>query len=63
MDNTQIKNFIKEIELFQGLTDQELQTLSISMEEATFNTNELLFEENGERKDLFLIYKGEVELF
>ena len=63
MNNVQIKSFIKEIELFQGLSEEELQTLSESIEEATYKPGELLFEENGERKDLFLIYKGEVELF
>lgn len=63
MDNTQIIEFIKEIELFAGLTDKEFITLSESIEEATYNRGELLFEENGERKDLFLIFKGEVELF
>ncbi len=63
MDYTQIQGFIKEIELFQGLTDQELHTLAQSMEELAFNPGDLLFEENGERKDLFLIYEGEVELF
>src|SRR6056297_3563346 len=63
MNKTQILDFIKEIELFQGLTDKELLTLSESLEEAIFMPNELLFEENGERKDLFLIYEGEVKLF
>jgi aspartate ammonia-lyase len=63
MKYAQIQDFIKEIELFQGLSNQELATLSKSLQETTFKRNELLFEENGERKDLFLIYKGEVELF
>jgi len=63
MDYKQIQGFVKEIELFQGLTEQELGILSKSLVEATFNRNDLLFEENGERKDLFLIYEGEVELF
>ncbi len=63
MDYTKIQSFIKEIELFQGLTEKELHTLAQSMEEATFEPGDLLFEENGERIDLFLIYEGEVELF
>ena len=63
MDNRDIRNFIEEIELFQDLNDKELQTLSESIEEVTYRSGELLFEENGERKDLFLIYEGEVELF
>jgi len=63
METEKVLAFIKEIELFQGLNDKELQTLSESIEESTFERNDLLFEENGERKDLFLIYEGEVELF
>jgi len=63
MEFTHIQEFIKEIELFNGLTEEEFSELSESIEEATFNTGEYLFEENGERKDFFLIYKGEVELF
>jgi aspartate ammonia-lyase len=63
MELTQIQEFIKEIELFQGLTNEEFSRLAKSLEENTFNTGELLFEENGARKDFYLIYQGEVELF
>jgi len=45
----------------QGLSEEEFENLSKSIEELTFRRNELLFEENRERKDLFLIYEGEVE--
>jgi len=63
MEQTYIQDFIREIELFQGLTEEEFNSLSESIEEGIFNKGDLLFEENGERKDLFLIFKGEVELF
>lgn len=63
MKNTKINEFIREIELFRGLTDREFQVLAENIEEITYNTGDLLFEENGERKDLFIIFKGEVELF
>ncbi len=63
MNKLDIQKFIKEIELFKGLSDQEFKSLSDSIEELSFNKSDLLFEENGERKDLFLIYEGEVELF
>lgn len=62
MNSSQIQDFIREIELFHGLTEEELKTLSENIIECTFNTGEYLFEENGERKDLFLIFSGEVEL-
>lgn len=63
MNYSQILSFIEGIELFQGLSNKEFHSLTESIEEVTFQRNELLFEENGERKDLFIIYKGEVELF
>jgi aspartate ammonia-lyase len=63
MNKAQIQEFIREIELFKGLTDQEFIDLSENLVEVTYEANDLLFEENGERKDLFLIYEGEVELF
>ena len=63
MNIVEIQDFIRQIELFQGFDEQEFRKLSESMEEVIFQRNELLFEENGERKNLFLIYEGEVELF
>lgn len=63
MDTIQKLDFLKEIELFRDLNDEELNILTGYLEEATYSKGELLFEENGERKNLFLIYKGELELF
>lgn len=63
MEQTHIQDFIKGIELFQGLTEKEFIGLSEYIEEVTYKTGEMLFEENDNRKDFFLIYKGEVELY
>lgn len=63
MDKNLIYDFIKDIELFRGLNKNELEILTQDIEEKEFKTGELLFEENGDRDDLFLIFKGEVELF
>jgi len=63
MDIKNIYSFIKEIELFKGLTEKELQVLSENINEKKYTKGKLLFEENGPRKDIFIIYKGEVELF
>jgi aspartate ammonia-lyase len=56
-------NFIQNIELFNGFEEEELNVLVDSLKEKTYQKGELLFEENGPRKDIFIIYKGEVELF
>jgi aspartate ammonia-lyase len=55
--------FIKDIELFKGLSEDELEVLVQNLEQKEFIKGELLFEEHGPRKDIFIIYKGEVELF
>lgn len=59
----EIYSFIKEIELFKGLNKDELKILCKNIVEKEYLKGELLFEENGPRKDIFIIYKGEVELY
>ena len=63
MNTKDIYSFIKDIELFKGLSDTELEVLSENMSHRQFAKGEILFEENGPRKDIFIIYKGKVELF
>jgi len=59
-----IKNFIKKVDLFRDLTDEELGFFSKEMVYKEYSHNEMLFSENevGENQ-LFLIYDGEIELF
>jgi len=63
MDKAQIIEFIKKIELLKELTDEELNLIASNLQEKTCNKDELLFRENNPRKDVYLIYDGEVELF
>ncbi len=63
MKREAIYEFIKNIELFNGYNEEELNILVDSLKEKNFQKGELLFEENGPRKDIFIIYKGDVELF
>ena len=63
MKRETIYEFIKNIELFNGFDEEELNILVDSLKEKSFQAGELLFEENGPRKDIFIIYKGDVELF
>lgn len=58
-----IKEFIKKIELFNGLKDEELIILIDNIKVKNFNTGSLLFSENNPRKEFFIIQDGEVELF
>jgi aspartate ammonia-lyase len=63
MDKAQIIEFIKKIELFKELTDEELNLVASGLQEKVYEKNELLFREHNPRKDVYLIYDGEVELF
>jgi aspartate ammonia-lyase len=63
MEKEQLIEFIKKIELFKDLTDEELNLVASSLEEKVYDKEELLFRENNPRKDVYLIYDGEVELF
>ena len=63
MENKEVLSFIKNIELFRGLNQDELIELIDHLVEKRYRKGELLFEENGPRSDIFIIFSGEVELF
>jgi len=55
--------FLKKIELFRDLNEDEFKELTKSVREKKYVVNDLLFREGGSREDIFIIYSGEVELF
>ena len=55
--------FVKKIELFDGLTEEEFEVLNRNIHVKTIAPGGLLFVENTPRKGIFIIYEGEVELF
>jgi len=55
--------FLKGIELFKSLSDSELETVSNKAEEVKIAANTHLFKENSDRKCIFLIESGCVELY
>ena len=63
MDIKLVEKFVREIELFRGLTDDEFVTLSKRLVEKNYKVGEFLFHENGPREDVFVIFEGRVELF
>ncbi len=63
MDKNTIISFLKNIELFNGLSEDEYQMLTCCVDSKQFKPNELLFRENGPRESIFIIYEGEVELY
>lgn len=58
-----INEFIKEIELFKDLSDDECKVLAENIEVKRYKKDSIIFSENNPRKYSFLIYDGEVELF
>lgn len=63
MDKSKVLNFIKRIDLFYGLKLEELKSVAESLVEKSYNPGTFLFKENQPRKNIFIIYEGEVELF
>jgi aspartate ammonia-lyase len=63
MEKTVIKEFLKHIQLFKELNDTQLDAVCNKLTIENYSANSLLFSENNIRKNLFLIYEGEVELY
>jgi aspartate ammonia-lyase len=56
-------DFLKRNELFKDLNEENLITVNKELEEENLDTGKILFAENNNRNYLFLIIKGEIELF
>ena len=63
MEKTVIHKFLKRIQLFKGLDDLQLEAICDKVRVEKYAVNSMVFSENNIRKNLFLIYEGEVELF
>jgi aspartate ammonia-lyase len=63
MNNTELQDFIKEVNLFSKLNEQEIEIISTHFVEKSYVTGELLFRENSNRNNIYVIKAGEVELF
>lgn len=58
-----IESFLKEIELFKDLSDEEINLVASNASTKTIYKGDFVFEENTPRKHLFMIFDGKVELF
>ena len=62
-DSSARHEFIAAIELFQDLTNEQKNILIDAFETRRIPKGELLFTENAERRRLYIIHDGEIELF
>ena len=62
MEKSVIKEFLKRIELFKDLKDNQLQAVIDKISVESFPVNSMVFTENNTRENLSIIYEGEVEL-
>lgn len=62
MEKLEINSFIRNIELFKGLTDDEFNIVTDAIELKIYQEGEYLFQENTPRKRIFIIYEGMIEL-
>ena len=63
MEKSVIKSFLKRIELFKSLNDNQLEAVIEKISVENFPINSMVFSENNMRENLSIIYEGEVELF
>jgi aspartate ammonia-lyase len=62
MNQKDIYNFIKKVELFSSLSESEIETIAELFEVINLKKEDILFKETNKRKDIFIIYSGKVEL-
>jgi len=64
MNKESILKFLRRVEIFRDLEDNEMEVIIDSLTEKSFKERDYLFEENSPRnKFLYIILEGEVELF
>ena len=56
-------HFISSIELFKGLSTEEIKVIAEEARVREYQSGELLFSENTPRREIFIIAEGKVELF
>ncbi len=63
MEKSEIKIFLKNVQLFKEFSEVQLDAVCEKVKVEKYSAKSMVFSENNIRKNLFLIYDGEVELF
>lgn len=62
LNKLDLKEFLLNFEMFKDLSENERYEISEHLEFVTYKKDDILFEQNAERRRLFLIFEGDVEL-
>lgn len=62
MEKSEIKNFLKQIELFKGLNELQLNIVIEKIKVEKHRKSTMIFNQNNIRQNLYVIVEGEVEL-
>ncbi|MFH2094100.1 MAG: aspartate ammonia-lyase [Bacteroidota bacterium] len=63
MDPITLKDFLKKIDLFRGLNEDEINVTAEKISTLELNAGDFLFRENTAREGIYFVYEGEIELF
>jgi aspartate ammonia-lyase len=63
MNQNEKIDFLKHIELFSGLSEQEMHQVADHLEVKLYNAGEIIFKEKDPREKLYMIINGHVELY
>lgn len=63
MEKSMLRSFLKSLELFKELEESQLDMIAEILEIREYPRDEMIFAENSPRRELLLIYNGEIELF
>lgn len=63
MEKSEMKKFLKQVQLFKELNDDQLKIVCDKLKIEKYPAKSSLFSENNIRKNLFLIMDGEIELY
>lgn len=62
MTTATIVNFLKQCDIFYQFTPTQLELVANICQEATFQKDDLIFRENSDSKELYVIIQGEVDI-
>ncbi len=63
MDKEFIHKFLANVELFRELSESDIEHVANGITSREYQPNELIFSENSPRKQLYIVFEGEIELF